>query len=139
MQISDLSIERLSSLSRDQLRSGVLGFAGDGHRSLAGLIAYLGEVEAQRLDLESGCPSLFDYCIRRLALSNGGAYRRITAARLARRFPRILAAVFHGEIDLCALVLLRDLFRDDNVEELLREASGKTTRAVEEMVARLAP
>jgi hypothetical protein len=42
-------------------------------------------------------------------------------------------------VHLSAVVLLRDQFREENVEELLEQAAGKSKREVEELVARLAP
>jgi hypothetical protein len=55
----------------------------------AELVAHLGEVEARRLHLEAACSSMFDYCVRRLGLSEDEACRRIDVARLARRFPAL--------------------------------------------------
>jgi RuvA, C-terminal domain len=63
------------------------------------------------------------------------AHRRITVARIVRSFPRALACLERGEVHLCALYELRHHLTEENHEELLREASGMSTRAVQEMVA----
>jgi hypothetical protein len=96
-------------------------------------------VEERRLYLEMAYPSMFEYCLRRLGLSEGAAFRRLTAARLVQRFPALLDAVAYGRIHLCNLVRLRDFFTEGNVEELLSAASGKSKREVDELLARLAP
>src|SRR5262245_56210261 len=126
---------KLADLSNEELLSGLSAFVGDERRLLARLIAYLGEVEERRLHLEAAYPSLFEYCIRRLGMSDGEAFRRITAARLARQFPTILTKVEQGDIHLSALILLRDYLTQSNHAELLREACGKTKREVQQMLA----
>jgi len=82
---------------------------------------------------------MFDYCQRRLGMSEGAAFRRITAARLVKRFPALLGRIERGELHLSALVLLRPHLEEHNVEELAAAVVGKTKRQVEELLARLAP
>jgi hypothetical protein len=85
------------------------------------------------------CSSMFHFCQSKLGMSEGEAHRRITAARLARRFRVVLDALAEGRIHLSALVLLRDHLTGDNVDELLEAASGKTKREVQELLAARAP
>ena len=122
--------ELLSTLSATWREEGVL---------VARVIVMLMEVEDRRLHLELACSSMFDFCTRRLGMSEGEAFRRITAARLSKRFPPVLEAVRKQRVHLSSLVLLRDLFTRENVDELLAAAAGKTKRAVQELVAKLAP
>src|SRR5262249_13612356 len=105
---------KLTELSNEQLVDGLRALVGQGRALLARLLAYLAEVEDRRLDLEAACSSLFDFCVRRLAMSEDEAFRRIAAARLARRFPIVLDMVERGEIHLTGLLLLRDHLTDDN-------------------------
>jgi hypothetical protein len=67
-------------------------------------------------------------------MSEGEAFRRITAARLLRRFPVVYELVESGSVHLSALSLLRDHLTDENHFELLREASGKTKRELEALL-----
>ncbi|MBX3189140.1 MAG: HNH endonuclease [Labilithrix sp.] len=110
-----------------------------GRRLVAKLIAYLIEIEERRLHLERACPSLFDFCRRRLGMSEGEAYRRITAARLVKRCPSLLAHIDRGDITLSTVVLLRDHLTEATVAELVDATRGKTKREVEELLARRAP
>ncbi|WP_394831255.1 hypothetical protein LVJ94_32570 [Pendulispora rubella] len=80
----------ITALSNSELLSGIHALVGQGRVILARLLAYLAEVEERRLDLQSACSSLFDFCVRRLGLSEDEACRRVMAARLARRFPLAL-------------------------------------------------
>ena len=82
---------------------------------------------------------MFDFCTRRLGMSEGEAFRRINAARIVRRFPDLLLRIERGEIHLSALVLLREHLTDSNWKELVDQACGKSKREVEEIVARHFP
>jgi len=74
---------KLVDLSNEELLSGLHALIGQGRILLARGLAYLGEVEERRLDLQSACSSLFDFCVRRLGMSDDEACRRVSAARLA--------------------------------------------------------
>ena len=125
----------LTELSNEQLLSNLQALIGQGRKVLAGLLAYLGEVEQRRLDLESACSSLFDFCVRRLGMGDDEACRRVAGSRLVRRFPVALAMIERGEIHLTALLLLREHLTDHNHQELLRAASGKTKSEVQHLLA----
>jgi 5-methylcytosine-specific restriction endonuclease McrA len=129
----------ITDLSNAELLADLRGLLAEESRITAKIIAYLVEVEERRLHLEAACSSMFDFCVRKLGLSEGETHRRLTAARLAKRFPVLLDALASRRIHLSSLVLLRDLFTDDNVERLLAAAEGKTKREMEQLVARLAP
>jgi hypothetical protein len=101
----------------------------------ARIVAHLGEVEERRLHLLAGYSSMFDFCVRRLRLSESAAYRRIVAARLARKFPVIYERLASGAVHLSALALLRDRLTNDNHLELLEVVSGKRKREVEGLLA----
>jgi hypothetical protein len=128
-----------NELSDDDLLSRLHAFCVDSRRLDARVIVLLIEVEERRLHLASAHSSLFDFCLRRLGMSEGAAFRRINAARLVRRFPILLDHVESGGVHLSTLVLLRDHLTEANVDELVDAASGKTKREVEELLARRAP
>src|SRR5882672_12866588 len=56
-----------------------------GHAIEAELLASLGEVDARRLYLDEGFPSMFAYCQGALHFAESVAYKRIQAARAARK------------------------------------------------------
>jgi len=68
-------------------------------------------------------------------MSEGEASRRIAAARVIRTFPLARTHLEGGAIHLCAIYELHKYITKDNHKELLREAAGKSTRAVAEMIA----
>jgi hypothetical protein len=103
------------------------------------LVAHLAEIDRRRLHLAAGHPSLFAYCTEALRLAEHAAYRRIEAARTARRFPLILDMLAEGSLNLATVCLLAPRLTDDNCDGLLADASGKSKRAVEELLARHFP
>lgn len=129
----------LVAMSDGELMDSLRRVCAEARRLLACLLVHLNEVEARRLDAKSACPSLYEFCIRRLGMSDGEACRRIAAARLVKRFPSLLARVESGALTLTTLHLLRDHFTESNVERLASEASGRTKREVELLIARVAP
>ena len=106
-----------------------------GNALTAELLAHMAEVDRRRLYLQAACPSMFAYCTEVLKMSEGQTYKRIRAARLARKFPDVLHLVYSGQIHLCALGVLAPHMIEDNGEELLQEAAHKTRRQVEKLVA----
>jgi hypothetical protein len=128
-----------TDLSNDELLAGVHTLARQGRVVLARLLVYLGEVEERRLDLRSAYSSLFDFCLRRLGLSDDEACRRVAAARLVRRFPAALGMLERGEIHLTGLLMLRDHLTPERGEELLRAACGKSKRELQHLLAQLLP
>src|SRR5688572_18199960 len=122
---------QLTDVPSEELLSTLKSLVDQGNRLTARIIAYLAEVETRRLHLEAACPSMFEYCTRRLGLSESETFRRLAVARLVRRFPCLLEALASGRIHLSNLVLLRELFTEANVDELVAEASGKTKRQVQ--------
>src|SRR5215472_17813820 len=98
----------IEDLSNEQLLSGLHALIAQGRTVLARLLVYLCEVEDRRLDLDSACSSLFDFCVRRLGMGDDEACRRVAGARLVRRFPMALAMIERGELHLTGLLLLRE-------------------------------
>jgi len=108
---------------------------GESRGCLARLLVYLGEIDERRLHLEMACPSMFDFCVRRLGMSEDEACRRIKAARVARRFPVVVAMVERGELGVERDRRPSTHLTPENHMELLRDASGRTKRQIQELVA----
>ncbi len=128
-------MQKLGDLTNEELLARLSAHVGKGHVWQARLLEYLGEVEARRLDREHACSSMWDFCVRRLGMSEGEAHRRIAVARVVRQFPYALALLESGKVHLSAVYALRDHLTEENHEDLLREAIGKCTRDVHAMMA----
>jgi HNH endonuclease len=103
--------------------------------SMAELLAHLAEVDVRRLYAPAGYDSMFGWCVGALRMSEDEAYKRIQAARAARRFPVIYAAVADGRVHLTAVVKLAPYLTDENVDEFLAAAVHKTKAEVELLLA----
>jgi hypothetical protein len=101
----------------------------------AQVLAHLVELEERMLHLELGFSSLFAYCVEGLGMSEGSAGRRVTAARVCRRFPEAFERVARGELHLCALCALAPHLKPENAAELFEACRGRTRRQVEELLA----
>ena len=130
------SVARLSSR---ELLARVKDLAAHEREATAALIAHLAELDRRRLYLAEGCSSLFTYCTQVLHLSEHAAYRRIEAARVARRLPVILERLADGSVNLTTVGLLACHLTPENHRELLDIARHKRRRQVEELVVRLRP
>lgn len=126
-------------ISDEQVLARVESVVWHTRRLTAELLVLLHDVEERRLYLLAACPSLYEYCIRRLDMSEGAAYRRITAARLVARFPKLLPYVECGDLHLSALVQIRDFVTDENVDELAAATRGKSKYGIAKMLAARAP
>jgi 5-methylcytosine-specific restriction endonuclease McrA len=111
-------LKRLSRLEQEQL---------------AEFLHYLAEVDERRLYADEGYPSLFEFCVEGLGLTEAETCNRRVVARLARQFPHLLPLISKGEISLTVARTLAPYMND----ELLAWACGKSTREVERKAAAL--
>ena len=126
-------------LSDEQLLAEIDRFAQDERERFPFFLACLGEADRRRLPVKQGYSSTFDYCVRRLRLSEGEAYRRICAARAARSRPELLSSLADGQLSLSAVSRIAPHVRRADAPEIIARAEGKSTREIEEILAPLSP
>ena len=131
MNLTSLTDSQLLDATRAQLRRA--------NEADADLLLLLGEIEDRKLYADRAYSSMFAFCVEELGLSEDAACNRLGVARLARRFPRVLDFLRAGHIHLTGLRLLSPLLTAENLEEVLAAASGKSKRAIEQLIAALAP
>jgi hypothetical protein len=128
-----------ADLSNEELVTAVDRLARGEQRTTATLVAHLAELDRRELYAALGYQSVFEYCTKRLRLSDHEAYLRITAARTARRFPVLLELLATGAVHLTAVKLLAPHLSPENHRELFEAARHRTSKEVELLVARVAP
>src|SRR6185369_3907260 len=96
-------VMHLAAQSNEEILSSLKALVAEGNCILAKVLAYLAEVEERRIHLELACGSMFEFCVKRLGFSEDQAFRRLTAARLLRRFPAIADALAQGRLHLSAV------------------------------------
>lgn len=133
-------MHELTHLSDDDLLHAVATLVARDRETTASLLAHFAEVDARRLYLALGHPSMFAYAVEALHLSESGAYRRIHAARAARQFPQLFTLVASGKLHLAAICLMAPHFIDELFEELVAAATHQSKAQIERWLAtRFAP
>jgi hypothetical protein len=115
-----------SELTDSELLGATRRLVGRSNQLLATLLAHLAEVEARGVHRTRACASLYTYCIYELRFSEDEAFRRVSAARLVRRFPALLDALAAGELHLTGFQMLGPHLTAENLGEVL--ARAKTGR-----------
>jgi hypothetical protein len=82
---------------------------------------------------------MFAYCTEALHLSESEAYLRIAAARASREHPMILPMLADGRLHLSGIALLASHLTRENRDVLLRRATYRSKRQIEELIAEVAP
>ena len=123
----------------DELLRRLAELLRESRHTEADLVAHIGEVDARRLYAREASPSMFAYCTEVLHLSEAEAYLRIAAARASREHPMILTMLADGRLHLTAIAKLAPHLTPENRDALLRRATHRTKRQIEELVAELTP
>ena len=105
----------------------------------ATFLSEIAEVDARRLYLPAAYPSMHAYCVQKLNLSEDEAYRRIQAARVARRFPAIFHVLAEGRLHLSGVIMLAPHLTEATADELLAAATHKSKAEIEKLLARRFP
>src|SRR5256885_11105632 len=129
----------VSHLSNAVLRRELLAIAAEDRSTTARLLIHMAEFGSRKLYLEDGYPSMFAYCVGALRMSEDVAYKRIRAARAARRFPRVFVGIADGTLTLSAVVLLAHHLTQETAKELLAAAAGKTNDQIRQLLAERFP
>ena len=111
----------------------------DVRTSTATLLADLAEVDVRKLYVPASYPSMFMYCVHEHHMSEDMAYKRIQAARSARRFPALFPALADGRLHLTAVVLLAPYLSSGTADELIAAATHKTKAQIELLLAERFP
>jgi hypothetical protein len=129
----------LARMSESELLVHFQALVARDRRTTAQLLVAIAEIDERKLWARHACPSMFAFCVDRFHMSEQVTAKRIWAARTARRFPVILEMVERGELHLSAIHLLARHLTADNCRDVLQQATHKSSRAIERLVAELAP
>jgi len=105
----------------------------------ATLLAHIAEVDARRLYVPAGHPSMHAFCVEHLRYSDDAAFRRIRAARAARQFPKLFTALADGQVNLAAVSLIAPHLTYENVDALIEASTHKRKIEVEQFLAERFP
>jgi len=126
----------LSHLADDALLQNLATLVSRDRAVTAALLAHIAEADARRLYAPAGYPSMHEYCVMELRLSDEAAATRIRAARAARRYPVLFMALVEGRLHLTALRLLAPHLTDENAWDLIEMATHRKKSEIEEELSR---
>ncbi len=126
---------RLVALGNDQLVAALSALVRRENDALSDLLAHLAELDERHLYLDLGFTSLFAYCTEELGLCKSAAGRRITAARVCRKYPEAFERVARGELQLSVLSILNQHLNPKNATGLFNASSNKSYEQVELLLA----
>ncbi len=101
----------------------------------ARLLSRLAVFDQRQLCRPAAYPSTFKYCVGKLGMSDDSAYKRIRAARAARKYPAIFAALADRRLTLTAVVLLSSHLEPRTADDLLAAAMHKTNDEIGVLLA----
>ena len=131
--------EKLEGLSSEELDRSAERLVRLEKQNVTLLIAHIIEMSRRKAELERGYKNMFEYCVKRLNLSEGSVALRLQVANVSRRFPQILVALAENRLSLTVAGLIAAHLEEANVERLLSDCAGMTKRAAEEYLVRLRP
>jgi hypothetical protein len=129
----------LGHLSDGTLLRDLTALVSRDRATTAELLAHLAEVDARKLYLGAAFPTMHDWCVRELHMSEASAYKRVRAAQAAHRFPVIFEAVADGRLHLSAVVMLKPHLTEETVAELVAAATHKSKVEIEHLIAQRFP
>jgi hypothetical protein len=126
----------LDHLSDAALLRELVALVARDRLTTAELLAHIAEVDARKLYVPAGYPSMHAYCVDELRLSEDAAFKRIRAARAALRFPVLFSALTEGRLHLAAICLIAGHLTTENVDELIAAATHRKKFEIEIWLAR---
>ena len=106
---------------------------------LSDLLLHVSELDKRESYRDIGFSSLFTYMREGLQYSEGGAQRRILAARVLGQNPDLYGKIRSGAVSLSALAEIAKVRDLGTQHHLLQRAEGQSRREVEKLVAAYLP
>jgi len=103
------------------------------------MLLHLAEVIRRRLWADEGYPSMFEFCVSGLHMSEGVALKRIQAAKTAEEFPAIHALVAQGRLHLSAICMLAPRLTPENAAGLLAASVHQSKAGIAKVLAEWFP
>ena len=130
--MTDYSVAHLGD---EELRRDLDARFADEQLAIAHLVADIAEFDARGLYKERGFESMHAYCMKVGRLSEDAAFRRLTAARTAHRFPRLFQDLANGDLNLSAVCILAAHLTPENVDECVAAARDRSNAEIRDWLA----
>lgn len=103
------------------------------------VVRHFAEILGRRIYAKLGYSSLFDFATKGLHYSSSSALRRIKAAKVAMKAPRVLQHLQAGSLNLSTIDVLARFCEEDDIASLAENFCGKSKEEVEMIAARRSP
>lgn len=134
-----MQLVSLSHLSDLEFDNSLVAALAREHHSVAWVLTHLVEAESRRRYLPLGYPSLYEYCVQALHLSESVAYKRVAAVQVLRRFPMLTERISDGRLSLTALVLIQPHLTEHTHQELCEAVEHRSMADVRLLIAERFP
>lgn len=108
-------------------------------RSEVGLIDVLTEIDRTRLYLSMGVSSLFQYCTKKLSLSESETYRFIQVTRKSVQVPELREAIREGMLTTTKASRIASIITPANQKDWIQKASTLSHRELEKEIVKIKP
>ena len=125
----------LKSVADLELLEGLDRALGCEQRSTSHVVAHVAEVDERGTYRVRGYDSMHAYAVEWCHLSEDAAYRRIQAARAARRFPCLFEELSAGRLNLSAVCLLAPHLTPENCGEFVEAARHRSNARIKDWLA----
>ncbi|MBI3019575.1 MAG: hypothetical protein HYY61_06785, partial [Deltaproteobacteria bacterium] len=105
--------------------------------AISEVISYLSHIWAAKLYAEAGYSSLFNFLVEKYHYSKAAAYRRVQAAKLVQREPKVLIYLKEAKLNLTTISLIEPFATGEKLQSLIHASLGKTKEEVEELLTQL--
>ncbi len=135
---------KLKHLSNQELHLQTKLAADKERLSTIEVLWHLRENEKRMLYAQRGFKDLKEYCIKELKLSEGSAWRRISAMRLLKEIPEVEAKIQNGNLNLTQVSMMNAHFREvkatqSEKQEMVASLANQTTKITERILAEKKP
>ena len=98
-------------------------------------VALIAVIDHRRDYLAAGHPSMCDYCVRRLHMSEDKALRRIQVARAALKFPELFECLADGRLSVTTAGVLAPHLELATAAELIEAAAYRSRQEILQLVS----
>ena len=134
--IRSIELEHLPAVELDRRAYRIMGKE---RVEQAKLLAHLGEIRARGLYRDLGYSNMFEYCVKRLGVSEGAAHSRNQIASVCREYPQMLELIAKQQMSLTVAGKIAPHLTRENAATLFKDCAGMTKRQVEEYLVRIRP
>jgi hypothetical protein len=124
---------------QNELHLTALTLSKQFHQTENELLEVLGQIDEQKVYLELGYSSLFQYSVSALGLSEQKAYALMKVSRKSKEIPELKAHIQNGSLSVSKAIRIMSVIRPDNQNVWIEKAKTLPKVELEKEIASLHP